>query len=144
MQNVGTCPRLALNAVLARSQGHAGAIAFKGFWPRCPCITSRAPCMTSRPVRSSTSMQDEEKQSLARRMQDFSAHAWPDTPCMTSWSVCSMHDVALHARSVRSTQDEDKWDFDPLDDTKIWPEDIFPLQPVGGKLALCVGGHTAA
>ncbi|GAB4823505.1 hypothetical protein N2152v2_010551 [Parachlorella kessleri] len=27
--------------------------------------------------------------------------------------------------------DEDKFDFDPLDDTKIWPEDIFPLQPVG-------------
>ena len=27
--------------------------------------------------------------------------------------------------------DEDKYDFDPLDDTKIWPEDIFPLQPVG-------------
>lgn len=28
-------------------------------------------------------------------------------------------------------EDEDKFDFDPLDDTKIWPEDIFPLQPVG-------------
>lgn len=27
--------------------------------------------------------------------------------------------------------DEDKYDFDPLDDTKTWPEDIFPLQPVG-------------
>lgn len=27
--------------------------------------------------------------------------------------------------------DEDKFDFDPLDDTKTWPEDIFPLQPVG-------------
>ena len=27
--------------------------------------------------------------------------------------------------------DEDKLDFDPLDDTKIWPEDLFPLQPVG-------------
>jgi catalase len=24
--------------------------------------------------------------------------------------------------------DEDKYDFDPLDDTKIWPEDVFPLQ----------------
>ena len=24
--------------------------------------------------------------------------------------------------------DEDKFDFDPLDDTKIWPEDLFPLQ----------------
>ncbi|KIY96954.1 catalase [Monoraphidium neglectum] len=27
--------------------------------------------------------------------------------------------------------DQDKFDFDPLDVTKIWPEDIFPLQPVG-------------
>ncbi|CAM6088976.1 unnamed protein product [Calypogeia fissa] len=27
--------------------------------------------------------------------------------------------------------DEDKYDFDPLDDTKIWPEDLFPLQPIG-------------
>ena len=27
--------------------------------------------------------------------------------------------------------DEDKFDFAPLDDTKTWPEDIFPLQPVG-------------
>lgn len=24
-----------------------------------------------------------------------------------------------------------RFDFDPLDVTKIWPEDIFPLQPVG-------------
>ena len=23
-------------------------------------------------------------------------------------------------------------DFDPLDDTKVWPENEFPLQPVGG------------
>ncbi len=27
--------------------------------------------------------------------------------------------------------DEDKFDFDPLDVTKTWPEDLFPLQPVG-------------
>ncbi|KAJ9146875.1 hypothetical protein P3X46_029091 [Hevea brasiliensis] len=27
--------------------------------------------------------------------------------------------------------DEDKFDFDPLDVTKTWPEDILPLQPVG-------------
>ena len=26
---------------------------------------------------------------------------------------------------------EDKFDFDPLDVTKTWPEDILPLQPVG-------------
>ncbi len=28
-------------------------------------------------------------------------------------------------------KDEDKFDFDPLDVTKIWPEHLFPLQPVG-------------
>eukprot|EP00249_Psilotum_nudum_P010417 c22529_g1_i1 orf=179-1657(+) len=28
-------------------------------------------------------------------------------------------------------KDEDKYDFDPLDVTKTWPEDLFPLQPVG-------------
>lgn len=27
--------------------------------------------------------------------------------------------------------DEHKFNFDPLDVTKIWPEDIFPLQPIG-------------
>jgi catalase len=27
--------------------------------------------------------------------------------------------------------DEDRFDFDPLDVTKTWPEDLFPLQPVG-------------
>ncbi|WCJ44708.1 Catalase [Euphorbia peplus] len=27
--------------------------------------------------------------------------------------------------------DEDKFDFDPLDMTKIWPEDMFPLQEIG-------------
>ncbi|KAL6995345.1 catalase A [Sarracenia purpurea var. burkii] len=26
---------------------------------------------------------------------------------------------------------EDKFDFNPLNDTKTWPEDILPLQPVG-------------
>ena len=24
-----------------------------------------------------------------------------------------------------------RYDFDPLDVTKTWPEDVFPLQPVG-------------
>lgn len=28
-------------------------------------------------------------------------------------------------------RDEDKFDFDPMDVTKIWPEDLFPLEPVG-------------
>nr|AKA94107.1 catalase [Ulva prolifera] len=28
-------------------------------------------------------------------------------------------------------RDEDRFDFDPLDVTKVWPEDLFPLQPVG-------------
>lgn len=28
-------------------------------------------------------------------------------------------------------EDQDKFEFDPLDVTKIWPQDLFPLQPVG-------------
>lgn len=28
-------------------------------------------------------------------------------------------------------EDQDKYEFDPLDDTKIWPEDRFPLRPIG-------------
>ena len=27
--------------------------------------------------------------------------------------------------------DEHRYNFDPLDVTKIWPENLFPLQPVG-------------
>jgi len=32
---------------------------------------------------------------------------------------------------IMNLEDEDKYDFDPLDDTKIWPENMFPLMPVG-------------
>lgn len=32
---------------------------------------------------------------------------------------------------IMNLEDVDKYDFDPLDDTKTWPEDKFPLIPVG-------------
>ncbi|XP_042376220.1 catalase isozyme 2-like [Zingiber officinale] len=32
---------------------------------------------------------------------------------------------------ILNPEHEDRFDFDPLDVTKTWPEDIFPLQPVG-------------
>jgi catalase len=32
---------------------------------------------------------------------------------------------------VMDPADENKFDFDPLDVTKTWPEELFPLQPVG-------------
>nr|CAD1840845.1 unnamed protein product [Ananas comosus var. bracteatus] len=32
---------------------------------------------------------------------------------------------------VMDPDHEDQYDFDPLDDTKTWPEDLLPLQPVG-------------
>jgi hypothetical protein len=32
--------------------------------------------------------------------------------------------------------DQDKFDFDPLDVTKIWPENLFPLQPVSARAAM--------
>lgn len=34
--------------------------------------------------------------------------------------------------------DEHKFDFDPLDVTKVWPEDVFPLQPVGRMVRILV------
>ena len=30
-----------------------------------------------------------------------------------------------------SDDEHPELDFDPLDDTKVWPEDQFPLRPVG-------------
>ncbi|MQK22199.1 catalase, partial [Escherichia coli] len=32
---------------------------------------------------------------------------------------------------VMDPDHEDRFDFDPLDTTKIWPEELLPLQPVG-------------
>jgi catalase len=32
---------------------------------------------------------------------------------------------------IMSDDEHPELDFDPLDDTKIWPEDVFPLRPVG-------------
>ncbi len=32
---------------------------------------------------------------------------------------------------LMSDEDHPELEFDPLDDTKVWPEDAFPLQPIG-------------
>jgi catalase len=32
---------------------------------------------------------------------------------------------------IMSDDDHPELDFDPLDDTKVWPEEAFPLQPIG-------------
>ena len=40
-------------------------------------------------------------------------------------------DTVLSGVQTMDPRDEDKFDFDPLDVTKIWPEHLFPLQPVG-------------
>ena len=32
---------------------------------------------------------------------------------------------------IMSDDEHPDLDFDPLDDTKVWPEDVFPLLPVG-------------
>lgn len=37
----------------------------------------------------------------------------------------------IQCAQTMDPKDEDKFDFDPLDVTKIWPEHLFPLQPVG-------------
>ena len=38
------------------------------------------------------------------------------------WELCAQ---------VMSDDEHPELDFDPLDDTKTWPEDVFPLRPVG-------------
>ena len=53
-------------------------------------------------------------------LQDlFEAIARGDYP---EWQLCIQ---------TMSPADEERFDFDPLDVTKVWPEDLFPLQPVG-------------
>lgn len=42
--------------------------------------------------------------------------------CYPSWELCVQ---------IMDPEVVDCLDFDPLDDTKIWPEDCFPLMPVG-------------
>src|SRR3954451_9245558 len=32
---------------------------------------------------------------------------------------------------IMEDHDHPELDFDPLDDTKVWPEELFPLRPVG-------------
>ena len=45
-----------------------------------------------------------------------------DTGDYPEWEVCVQ---------LMDPEKEEKLDFDPLDDTKIWPEDEFPLLPIG-------------
>jgi catalase len=44
--------------------------------------------------------------------------------------VC-LNCLPLYLRLPLPLQTENDFEFDPLDDTKVWPEDRFPLQPVG-------------
>ena len=47
-----------------------------------------------------------------------------------SWGEC-FSGVMRWVLQTMDPADEDKFDFDPLDVTKVWPEHLFPLQPVG-------------
>jgi catalase len=55
----------------------------------------------------------------------FNAIAAGDYP---EWTLCIQ---------TMNPADEDSFDFDPLDVTKTWPEDLFPLQPVGRMVLNC-------
>jgi catalase len=54
----------------------------------------------------------------------FEAIAKGDYP---EWQLCIQ---------TMNVADEGRFDFDPLDVTKTWPEDLFPLQPVGRMVRL--------
>lgn len=49
----------------------------------------------------------------------FNAIAAGDYP---EWTLCIQ---------TMDPADEDRFDFDPLDVTKVWPEQQFPMQPIG-------------
>uniref|UniRef100_A0A0A0L0R0 Catalase n=1 Tax=Cucumis sativus TaxID=3659 RepID=A0A0A0L0R0_CUCSA len=57
----------------------------------------------------------------------------PKSHIQENWRILdffSHHPESLHMFTFLF-DDLDKYDFDPLDVTKTWPEDILPLQPVG-------------
>ena len=68
----------------------------------------RATPPTSRPTSSATHTKDL-----------YEAIERGDYP---EWELCVQ---------IMSDDEHPELDFDPLDDTKIWPEDQFPLRPVG-------------
>jgi len=45
-----------------------------------------------------------------------------DSGSYTEWKLCI---------KTMDSANEDRFNFDPLDDAKIWPENLFLLQPVG-------------
>ena len=75
--------------------------------------------------------------------------AWSKETCAQIFSIACLTTITVLARGstdigrafadphalcgaqTMEPRDEDKFDFDPLDVTKIWPEHLFPLQPVG-------------
>jgi len=65
---------------------------------------------------------------IARQQGDNHTHATADlynaiaAGNYPEWTLCIQ---------TMDPADEDKFDFDPLDVTKTWPENLFPLQPVG-------------
>jgi catalase len=71
------------------------------------------------------SMTWDETQKIAGKDSDFNRR--------DLWEAIEQGDYPEYEFSVQiiDEADEDKFDFDVLDPTKIWPEELVPLQPVG-------------
>ena len=67
----------------------------------------------------------DETQKIAGKDADFNRR--------DLWDAIEMGDYPEYEFSVQiiDEADEFKFDFDILDPTKIWPEELVPLQPVG-------------
>ena len=71
--------------------------------------------------------------SLDRHEATRLAGADPDCLAPDLWNTIAKGGEVEHELNVQMMEiaDELKQDFDPLDPTKTWPEDKFPLMPVG-------------
>ena len=77
----------------------------------------------------------------ACQLKPSTVQQWHLSPLVAM--LCSLSALRLHVGSMLCKVQgarglklawllqEHKFDFDPLDVTKIWPENLFPLQPVG-------------
>ena len=139
----GAEPHLRLHEPDARVDAHAdaGCSARAASRPSYRTRTASASTPTrwstppARPCWSSTtgSRSRASKSLTAGRRPTRSRPRTSATPPRTSYEAIERGDYPEWELCVQIMSDDEhpELDFDPLDDTKIWPEDEFPLRPVG-------------
>ena len=72
-------------------------------------------------------------ETIDRHEADLLAGGSPDIATKSLYDAIANGDYPQYELHIQIMRPEDvlNLEFDPLDDTKIWPEDHFPLIPVG-------------